>query len=64
MGRILGKVDTQHKKMPKEVHRTVSPEDVTSRSHDNSEPNTPKEYRRPRRQAAIRGELIRRLRHI
>ena len=22
MGRILGKVDTQHKKIPKEVHRT------------------------------------------
>ena len=58
------KADNTESESDEMLEKPVSPEDVTSRSHDNSEPNTPKEYRRPRCQAAIRGELIRRLRHI
>ena len=37
--------------------------EVTSKS-DNPEPIGPREDRRPQRQAAIRGELIRRLGHV
>ena len=58
------KADNTESDSDEMLEKPVSPEDVTSRSHDNSEPNTPKEYKRPRRQAAIQGELIRRLRHI
>ena len=38
--------------------------EVTSRSCNNPEPTGPREDRRPRRQTAIRGELIRRLGHV
>ena len=58
------KADDTESESDEMLEKPVSPEDVTSRSHDNSEPNTPKEYGRPRRQAAIRGELISRLRRI